>query len=39
MLQAIEQLEEKYKTVILLKNYRDLLTRDIAELIEASYAF
>ena len=34
LLQAIEQLDEKYKTVILLKYYRDLSTKDIADLLE-----
>lgn len=34
LLQAIEQLEEKYKTVILLKYYRDLSTKDIADLLD-----
>ncbi|WP_107943357.1 MULTISPECIES: sigma-70 family RNA polymerase sigma factor [Metasolibacillus] len=34
LLHAIEQLEEKYKTVILLKYYQDLSTREIAELLE-----
>jgi len=33
LLQAIEQLEEKYKTVILLRYYRDLQIKEIADLI------
>lgn len=33
LLNGIEQLEEKYKTVILLKYYRDLQTKEIAELL------
>lgn len=33
LLDAIHQLEEKYQTVILLKYYRDLTVREIAELI------
>ena len=34
LLQAIEHLDEKYKTVILLRYYRDLQTKDIATLLE-----
>lgn len=34
LLDAIHQLEEKYQTVILLKYYRDLTVREIAELID-----
>ncbi|KOS63153.1 sigma-70 family RNA polymerase sigma factor [Lysinibacillus agricola] len=33
LLQAIEQLDEKYKTVILLKYYRDLQIKEIADLL------
>ncbi len=33
LLQAIEQLEEKYKTVILLRYYRDLQIKEIADLL------
>lgn len=34
LLHAIEQLDDKYKTVILLRYYRDLQTKDIAALLE-----
>ena len=34
LLQALEQLDEKYKTVILLKYYRDLTVKDIAIILE-----
>ncbi|MEO4053887.1 sigma-70 family RNA polymerase sigma factor [Solibacillus sp. CAU 1738] len=34
LLHAIEQLDEKYKTVILLKYYRDLQTKEIADLLD-----
>lgn len=34
LLQAIHQLEDKYKTVILLRYYRDLQTNDIAALLD-----
>lgn len=34
LLNAIEQLDEKYKTVILLKYFRDLSIKDIAKLLE-----
>jgi len=34
ILQALEQLDEKYKTVILLKYYRDLTVKDIAIILE-----
>lgn len=34
LIQAIEQLEEKYKTVILLRFYQDLAVKDIAELLD-----
>ena len=34
LLQALEQLDEKYKAVILLKYYRDLTVRDIAAILE-----
>lgn len=33
LLQAMEQLEEKYKTVILLRYYRDLQIKEIADLL------
>lgn len=33
LLEAIEQLDEKYKTVIILKYYQDLPVKDIAELL------
>ena len=33
LLQAIEQLDEKYKTVILLRYYRDLQIKEIADLL------
>ena len=34
LLQAIEQLEEKYKTVIILRYYRDLSVRQIADYLD-----
>ena len=34
LLNALEQLDEKYKTVILLKYYRDLTVKDIATILE-----
>ena len=34
LLHALEQLDEKYKTVILLKYYRDLTVKDIATILE-----
>lgn len=34
LLEAIEQLDEKYKTVIILKYYQDLPVKDIAQLLQ-----